>query len=485
MAPDLSVAYIRRMAHPKALRAGIYARLSLTTEESVSIERQLSSCRRYAEQKGYTVVAEASDDSVSATRYAPEQRAGFRTLLAQASALDVVIVWKVDRLARRTLDFLQTYQRLQVDGCSLAAVDDPLDLTTPQGKAFASILSIFAELEAATISARVRAAREYILRDGRAMGRHPWQFRSVPLLDAAGNRRGKRWELVPERADALREAAFGIMAGAESFHSIRRAWDARPDLPAPQGGKWAVSTIRNLLRSPALYGAVIHRGEVMRDEDGLPVVEPDRAVLNFAEWSALQAELTARTREPVRRGLPALLNGVLFCYSCGRAVQQNRPRNVRGRYSCTTPDCGGVSTDMEYTDEAVTQMYLDEFGDRPVFRFSADESAGAAEQARLREAIHEMTRRLTLAEDETEVLTAHRQRAELQRRLAEATQTHSRVRVLRDTGQTRREQWEELDVFGRNRVLRDTYVVTVHPGRRGRHFDPDRLEYSLIDTLTA
>jgi hypothetical protein len=43
----------------KTRRVALYARLSVTTEESVSIERQLSSARRYAESRGWEVVEHA------------------------------------------------------------------------------------------------------------------------------------------------------------------------------------------------------------------------------------------------------------------------------------------------------------------------------------------------------------------------------------------------------------------------------------------
>ncbi len=52
----------------------LYARLSVTKEESVSIARQLHSCRSYAEARGWEVVGEFIDDGVSATANRPEDR---------------------------------------------------------------------------------------------------------------------------------------------------------------------------------------------------------------------------------------------------------------------------------------------------------------------------------------------------------------------------------------------------------------------------
>lgn len=60
----------------------LYARLSVTKEESVSIARQLRSCRGYAEARGWEVTGEFIDDGVSATANRPEDRKGWSALMA-------------------------------------------------------------------------------------------------------------------------------------------------------------------------------------------------------------------------------------------------------------------------------------------------------------------------------------------------------------------------------------------------------------------
>jgi site-specific DNA recombinase len=134
----------------QARRCVLYARLSVTKEESVSIARQLESCRRYAEARGWQVVGEFIDDGVSATVNRPEDRKGWAALLS-ADGFDAVVIWKVDRLARRVLDFLHADETLQQRGAGLVAVDDPIDMTSPQGRAFAVMLAVFGEMEAEAI----------------------------------------------------------------------------------------------------------------------------------------------------------------------------------------------------------------------------------------------------------------------------------------------------------------------------------------------
>ncbi|MCW2806532.1 MAG: site-specific recombinase, partial [Marmoricola sp.] len=94
----------------------LYARLSVTTEESVSIARQLESAHRYCEARNWKVMAEYTDDGISASKVKPEDRPGWRALLDSTDKFDAVVVWKIDRLARKVIDFLHADETLQARG---------------------------------------------------------------------------------------------------------------------------------------------------------------------------------------------------------------------------------------------------------------------------------------------------------------------------------------------------------------------------------
>ena len=167
-------------------RCVLYARLSVTREESVSIARQLASCRSYARARGWQVIGEFVDDGVSATANRPEERRGWGSLL-RCEGFDAVVIWKVDRLARRVIDFLRADEALQARGAGLVAVDDPIDMTSPQGRAFAVMLAVFGEMETEAMRARVRAARSRLLKVGRfAGGGIPYGYTSVPSPNDPG-----------------------------------------------------------------------------------------------------------------------------------------------------------------------------------------------------------------------------------------------------------------------------------------------------------
>lgn len=330
-------------------RCVLYARLSITKEESVSIARQLQSCRRYAEARGWEVVGEFIDDGVSATVNRPEDRKGWAALL-RADGFDAVVIWKVDRLARRVLDFLHADEMLQKRGAGLVAVEDPIDMTSPQGRAFAVMLAVFGEMEAEAIRARVRAARAQLLKDGRFVGGGiPYGYRSVANPDGPGRVLGKD----PERVTWL-EAIVRMALRGVTVNSITK-WLTDEGAPLPGARKengramntaWNRQTVDQLLRNPILAGMTPHnpgRGRsgkrvdpfaVFCDEHDAPVVKEALAVITVGQFTALQQLLDSRDSPQARKrcdreATSPFLSRVVHCDDCGvylcRGTNQKRP----------------------------------------------------------------------------------------------------------------------------------------------------------------
>lgn len=332
----------------QARRCVLYARLSVTKEESVSIARQLQSCRRYAEARGWEIVGEFVDDGVSATSNRPEERHGWKSLLA-ARDFDAVIIWKVDRLARRVLDFLHADETLQKRGAGLVAVEDPIDMTSPQGRAFAVMLAVFGEMEAEAIRARVRAARSQILKDGRWPGGGiPYGYQSVSNPDGPGRVLAKDDERIRWLSDAVVKAL-----GGETVNAIA-SWltDSGAPLPvrrterASGNSTWNRQTVDGLLRNPVLAGMTprnpgraksatrVDPFAVVRDDRGHPVVNESLAVITVEEFAALQQMLNTRAvpqarKQGERQATSPFLSRVARCGECDvllcRGTNQKRP----------------------------------------------------------------------------------------------------------------------------------------------------------------
>ena len=333
----------------QARRCVLYARLSVTKEESVSIARQLQSCRRYAEARGWEVVGEFVDDGVSATANRPEERRGWTSLLLSGD-FDAVVIWKVDRLARRVLDFLHADETLQMRGAGLVAVEDPIDMTSPQGRAFAVMLAVFGEMEAEAIRARVRAARAQLLKDGRWPGGGiPYGYRSIANPDGPGRVLVKDPVRSPWLTEAVEIALEGGTVNAIATWLTKNGAPLPGRQTAPQTARnlaWNRQTVDGLLRNPVLAGMTPHNPgraksakrvnpfAVVRDENGDPIVNESLAIISAEEFAALQHMLDSRTspqarKRSERQSTSPFLSRVARCDECDvymcRGTNQGRP----------------------------------------------------------------------------------------------------------------------------------------------------------------
>jgi DNA invertase Pin-like site-specific DNA recombinase len=102
------------------------------------------------------------------------KRPALERLLDELDAGDVLVVTKLDRLARSTLDLLRIIDRIEKEGAGFKSLGDPwADTTTPHGKLMLTILSGVAEFERSLILQRTQEGRARALADGVRFGRKP------------------------------------------------------------------------------------------------------------------------------------------------------------------------------------------------------------------------------------------------------------------------------------------------------------------------
>lgn len=487
-----------------ARRAVIYARVSVTQDESVSIERQIESAQQYAAARGWKVAGTYTDDGVSATYNRPDQRTAWRALLDSAESYDTVIVWKIDRLARKVMDFLRADETLSARGAGLVAVEQPIDMTTPAGRMFAQQLAIFAEYEAAEISARVKAARDHLLKTGRVVGGTvPYGWRSVPNPNGPGMVRVQD----PDRIGYVFEAAQRALRG-ETLYSIAQ-WLNEMDAPLPTTSQanrkrtdWHYGTVERLLRNPVLAGMTAfnpgnrtkERGtEVLRDADGLPVVDESMAILSVADWRALVRRLDERDSPQTRprkgrSATPDLLSGLVQCGHCtdddGNRQRMWRAtasggagKPLRPGYKC--PQCRQF---VARVDEHVVEQFLWAKGER--VRWSVVEEVhegGAAVLPEIEQRLSELTAALQATDDDNEAdrLSAAIANLRRMRREARAESPQVSMRAVRET-QTYGDDWADAtDTQAQRAVLDDALeAVVVKRGKAGgRGVDTSRFAF--------
>jgi DNA invertase Pin-like site-specific DNA recombinase len=138
-----------------------YARVST---EGQSLESQV-------EQLGNAACVKIYSEKMSGAR---TDRPELQRLLRGLEPGAVVVVTRLDRLARSTIDLLTTIKLIADRGCLFKSLSDPwADSTNPTGRLLLTVLSGLAEFERELIKARTMEGRERAKRAGVKMGRKP------------------------------------------------------------------------------------------------------------------------------------------------------------------------------------------------------------------------------------------------------------------------------------------------------------------------
>ena len=140
------------------LTIGIYPRKSVYRDNSDSISVQIQLCKDYAgiifKDQDIEFKIYDKDEGFSGKN---TNRPGFQELMSDVrnNLLDVVIVYKLDRISRNVQEFSSMYDIFQQHNVSFVSVKESFDTTTPMGRTVMYILAAFAQLERENTSERV------------------------------------------------------------------------------------------------------------------------------------------------------------------------------------------------------------------------------------------------------------------------------------------------------------------------------------------
>lgn len=137
---------------------GIYPRKSVYRDNSDSVNVQVQLCKDYAgvifKDKDVAFKIYDKDEGFSGKN---TNRPGFQELMGDVKndMLDVVMVYKLDRISRNVQEFSAMYEIFEQHGVSFVSVKESFDTTTPMGRTVMYILAAFAQLERENTSERV------------------------------------------------------------------------------------------------------------------------------------------------------------------------------------------------------------------------------------------------------------------------------------------------------------------------------------------
>jgi site-specific DNA recombinase len=303
-------------------RVCLYTRISTDEEnQPTSLRSQRERLEAFCKaQEGWRIVAHEEDRSTGAKL----DRPGLERALALArnGSIDLLLVYRVDRLSRKVRQLAQLAEELDRVGVVLRSATEPFDTGSAAGRMMLQMLGVFAEFEHATIVDRVSAGIERRTKEGRwATGRLPFGYRRNEAKDVIADER-----TVPIVRRIFELYTSGRLGTATIAHQL-----ADEQAAAPPAG-WQPAVVQLVLQNEAYLGRVLWRGESL---PGLH--EPLVDELTFQRAQRLLRERGEDMA--LRRSNPGdyLLSGLVRAAAAAAAPTSARARAETVASTTTTP----------------------------------------------------------------------------------------------------------------------------------------------------
>jgi len=326
----------------------LYARVSTDkqAQKALSIPAQLDAMRQHARREGWKIVGHFVDRGESAkTANRPELK---RLILhcKEHKDVDLVVVHKIDRLARNTLDYATIKAVLKQKGIRLVSVSEPFE-DNPIGHFLENIIASISEWYSANLGDEIRKANLAKLNQGEWPHRPPIGYKSI-----RGDR--NRAQHIPDETTApLVQQAFELFAtGQYSLLTLSEEMFHR-GLATQRGNRYSAENIKKLLSREFYIGRLRWRDQMYSGKHP-PLVTPQL-------FHRVQDVLKRRGVDTGEKGrLEFLLRGMAYCRACGRRLSgEIHPRG--SYYRCLPhigqPRCAQPYTPVAHLDQQLERLY--------------------------------------------------------------------------------------------------------------------------------
>jgi DNA invertase Pin-like site-specific DNA recombinase len=396
-----------RVRHGKAgqVRCAVYTRKS--TEEGLdqdfnSLDAQREACEAFIQSQkseGWVLVPDSYDDGgISGGTL---ERPALKRLMADIAAgrVDIVVVYKVDRLTRSLADFAKLVETFDATGASFVSVTQQFNTSTSMGRLTLNMLLSFAQFEREVTAERIRDKIAASKRKGM------WMGGPVPLGYDAVDR---KLEINESEAETVRHI-FEQYLALDSILHLKYALD-RGGIVSKQrinkagnkinGQSLSRGALALILRNPLYIGEVQHKGERY---PGL-----HEAIIDCDVWNRVQELLDGQRvvrRNATNASVPSPLAGMLFDQK-GEPLTPGHaskgPARIRYRYYNSNRLVVGLAADhpdawrlpAEPVERAVRNTLVDLLCDGDHLRGLLPDSSSATEHRQLQGRIDTLAREI-------------------------------------------------------------------------------------------
>jgi site-specific DNA recombinase len=327
----------------KAVRCAIYTRVSTDhglDQEFNSLDAQYDAASAYIKSQthaGWALIKSRYDDGGYSG--GSTDRPDLQRLLddIRSRKLDVIVVYKVDRLTRSLADFAKLVELFDAHDVSFVSVTQQFNTTTSMGRLTLNVLLSFAQFEREVTSERIRDKIAASKRKGL------WVGGTLPL---GYHMKDDKVAVIADEAERVRliYLRYLELGGVNALVRDLRERNFRTKsrllaTGATRGGiLFGRGSLFYLLRNRFYIGEVKYKNEILSGE------QP--AIMDRALFDAVQQKLTDQwtTRSTARNASEHLLTGLLFDDAGHRMVPTHVTKaGLRYRYYVSLPHLHGES----------------------------------------------------------------------------------------------------------------------------------------------
>jgi integrase len=282
-------------------RVAIYARVSTQeqAENGNSLDFQIEKLKAYCQLHDYKIVGEYVDAGVSGAK---SERPALNKLKKDIDKIDIVLIYKLDRLSRSIKDTMYLIEDLfKPNNVNLISLSENFDTSQAMGMATIGMLSTFAQLERETIKERMMAGKQQAVKNGKYLSMAPFGYIK------------KDGQLIKdERTKDCVDFIFKKMLEGKSLHETVKLLEMSE---YNNLRKWSFVFINRMTKNKVYCGHTEALGEIIKNTHDNYINDKEHNYIN-----ELLLERKTHSSKSRRNKLPAIFRGLISCPKCNRKL---------------------------------------------------------------------------------------------------------------------------------------------------------------------